>query len=221
MAYPPRLRVILAEDHQLVRQGLRSLLNDESDIEVVGEATNGQEAVELAKKWRPKVVVMDIELPRLNGLEATQRIVQEMPDVKVLILSVHTDRRSVSRALRYGAAGYMQKDSAFDELTRALRTVARGKTYLSPSISDVLVEDYVRVLPEDLAAKPTNLTPREREVLQLIAEGHTTKEIASLLSVSVKTVETHRRNIMRKVNLHSVAELTKYAVQEGITSSRI
>jgi len=213
--------VILAEDHQLVRQGLRSLLNDESDIEVVGEATNGQEAVELAKKWRPKVVVMDIELPRLNGLEATQRIVQEMPDVKVLILSVHTDRRSVSRALRYGAAGYMQKDSAFDELTRALRTVARGKTYLSPSISDVLVEDYVRVLPEDLAAKPTNLTPREREVLQLIAEGHTTKEIASLLSVSVKTVETHRRNIMRKVNLHSVAELTKYAVQEGITSSRI
>jgi DNA-binding NarL/FixJ family response regulator len=164
---------------------------------------------------------MDIELPRLNGLEATERIVQDMPDVRVLVLSVHTDRRSVSRALRMGASGYMQKDSAFEELVRALRLVARGKTYLSPSIAGVVVEDYVRVVPEELASKPTNLTPREREVLQLIAEGHTTKEIASLLSVSVKTVETHRRNIMRKVNLHSVAELTKYAVQEGITSPQI
>jgi DNA-binding NarL/FixJ family response regulator len=215
------LRVLLAEDHQLVRQGLRAMLEQETDIEIVGEAQNGQEAVEMAKKYRPKIVVMDIELPRLNGLEATRRIVEEMPDVKVLVLSVHTDRRSVSKALRYGASGYMQKDSAFEELARALRTVGRGKTYLSPSITGVLVEDYVRVIPKEVAAKPTNLTPREREVLQLIAEGHTTKEIASLLSVSVKTVETHRRNIMRKVNLHSVAELTKYAVQEGITSPRI
>jgi DNA-binding NarL/FixJ family response regulator len=197
------------------------MLEDESDIEIVAEAKNGQEAVELARKRRPRVVVMDIELPRLNGLEATQRIVEEMPDVKVLILSVHTDRRSVSKALRYGASGYMQKDCAFGELAQALRIVSRGKTYLSPSITGVLVEDYVRVFPEEIASKPTNLTPREREVLQLIAEGNTTKEIASLLSVSVKTVETHRRNIMRKVNLHSVAELTKYAVQEGITSPRI
>jgi DNA-binding NarL/FixJ family response regulator len=221
MTYPLKLRVLLAEDHQLVRQGLRSMLENESDIEVVAEAVNGEEAVELAKKWRPKIVVMDIGLPRLNGLEATQRIAEDMPDVKVLILSVQTDRRSVSRALRRGASGYMQKDSAFEELARALRVVARGKTYLSPSITGVLVEDYVRVYPEDLASKPSVLTPREREVLQLIAEGHTTKEIASLLWISVKTVETHRRNIMRKVKLHSVAELTKYAVQEGITSPQV
>jgi DNA-binding NarL/FixJ family response regulator len=197
------------------------MLEDEPNIEVVGEAADGHEAIKLARKWRPKIVVMDIELPRLNGLEATERIVQDMPDIRVLVLSVHTDRRSVSRALRMGASGYIQKDSAFEELARALRVVARGKTYLSPSIAAVVVEDYVRVLPEELASKPTILTPREREVLQLIAEGQTTKEIASLLSVSVKTVETHRRNIMRKVNLHSVAELTKYAVQEGITSPQL
>ena len=213
-----KTRIMLADDHRIMRDGLKSLLNEQDDMEVVAEADNGRKAIELAGEHGPDVVVMDIGMPELNGIEATRRIVLDSPNTKVIALSMHSDRRFMSEILKAGASGYLLKDGAFEELAGAIRTVISQKMYLSPRIADVMVEDYVRHLPRGEPSVFAALTPREREVLQLLAEGKATKQAAACLHVSVKTVETHRRQIMTKLDIHSVAELTKYAIREGLTS---
>jgi DNA-binding NarL/FixJ family response regulator len=212
------INILLADDHQIVRSGLRNLFEAEKDMKVVAEADNGRLAVQLAKELAPNVVVMDITMPDLNGVEATRQIVADSPSTRVVALSAHTDRHFVTEALRAGAAGYLPKTSAFDELVTAVRTVAAGKVYLSPSVANVVIESYVRGDTAEGRSAFALLSTREREVLQLMAEGQATKEVARTLHVSVKTVETHRAKIMDKLNLHSVAELTKYAIREGLTS---
>jgi len=211
-------RILLADDHKITRQGLRSLLEKQQDMEVVAEAEDGRAAERLVEELLPDVVIMDISMPDLNGMEATRWIVGKFPDVKVIALSMHSDASFVTEMLRSGAAGYLLKDCAFEELTRAIRTVMDDKTYLSPSISGVVVEDYLHRLSKADFSDSEVLTDREREVLQLMAEGSSTKQIAVKLHVSVKTVETHRRQIMSKLDIHTVAELTKYAVRKGLTS---
>ena len=212
------IRVLLSDDHRIVREGLRTLLEKEPDLEVVGEAEDGHSTVELARKLRPQVVVMDITMPGLNGIEATRRITEEVPAVKVLALSMHVDARFVERILKVGATGYLPKDCASKELTRAIRTVSANQTYLSPTIADIVRRDYLRQGSKADSSVFSILTAREREVLQLLAEGKTTKDIAFRLEVSVKTIETHRQHIMAKLNLHSLAQITKYAIREGLTS---
>lgn len=211
-------KVILVDDHKIVRDGLRSLLEKQSDMEVIAEAENGRQAVQLARKLAPQVIIMDVALPDLNGIEAAAQIKAEVPAVKILFLSMHSDRRFVTRALQAGASGYLIKDCAWDELVGAIRSVVANRVYLSPAITGVIVEEYLHQASAKLPLDSPLLTAREREVLQLIAEGKSTKEIAAHLHVSVKTVETYRRLIMEKLNIHSVAELTKYAVREGLTS---
>lgn len=212
------IRILLADDHRITRQGLRSLLEKQADFEVVGEAENGREALEMLEKWQPDVVIMDVTMPDLNGVEATRRIASKHPDVRVVALSMHSDTMFVSEMLRSGASGYLLKDCAFEELTRAIRAVMDDKTYLSPAISGVVVEDYLHRLSKAGSGGDEVLSDREREVLQLMAEGRSTKQIATKLHVSVKTIETHRRQIMNKLDIHTVAELTKYAVRKGLTS---
>ena len=209
--------IVIADDHQIMREGLRSLLEKQSSLEVVAEASNGRECVELARKLKPDLVLMDIGMPDLNGIEATRQVHAEAPGVKILALSMHSDRRFASGMLAAGASGYLLKDSAFQELNEAIATVLAGRVYLSPDITGVLMEDYVQRLNEE-STPFSVLRPREREVLQAMAEGQSTREIAEALHVSVKTIETHRQNIMNTLDIHSVAELTKYAVREGLTS---
>lgn len=214
------MRILLADDHQIVREGLRSLLQHHEDMQVIAEARDGRAAVSLAHDLQPDVIVMDIGMPGLNGIEATRQITTREPDAKVVALSMHSDRRFMGEMLKAGAKGYLLKDGAFEELATAIRSVVSNKVYLSPRIADVVVDDYVRRNPNsngDTSAF-AKLTPRERETLQLMAEGRATKEIAMDLKVSIKTIETHRRQIMEKLNIHSVAELTKYAIREGLTS---
>ena len=213
-----KLKIILADDHNIVREGLRSLIDRESDMEVVGEANNGWLAVELTKKLNPDVVIMDVAMPDLNGIEATRKIVEEIPEVKILALSMYADKRFVAGTLKAGAAGYILKDCAFEEMAGAIRSVANGGTYLSPGVAGIVIQDYVSKLNDADCTPLASLTPREREVLQLLSEGKSTREIANKLVVSVKTVETHRRQMMEKLNVHSVAELTKYAIREGLTT---
>jgi len=213
------IRVLIADDHAVVRQGLRSLLEQEPGITVVGEVADGRSAVRLSTELAPDVVIMDITMPDLNGIEATHQIKASSPDTKIVALSIHSDRRMVARMLSAGASAYLTKDSPFEELTRAVRTVIGNQTYLSPQIADTVTKEYVRnLLREDESSPAPDLSDREREVLQLLAEGHSTKQTASQLHVSEKTIETHRRQIMRKLNLHSLAELTKFAIREGLTS---
>jgi DNA-binding NarL/FixJ family response regulator len=212
------VKIILADDHRIMREGLRALLEREEGIEVIAEADNGRTTVELSRKLKPDVVVIDIGMPDLNGIDATRQIISESPAVKVIALSMHSDRKFVREMLGAGASGYLLKDSAFEELGTALATVINNQTYLSPKIADTVVKDYLgKIEPEESKVSPA-LTKREREVLQLIAEGKSTKDIASHLYVSIKTIETHRKQIMDKVGLNSVAELTKYAIREGLTS---
>jgi two-component system response regulator NreC len=211
-------RILIADDHKILRNGLSALLRNQSDLELVGEAENGQRAVELAKELRPDVVIMDIAMPGLNGVEAARRIVAEAPGVKVIALSMHSDRRFVTRMLEAGASGYLLKDSAFEELAFSIRTVVEDQIYLSPGITGVVIEDYVQRLSASPSSDAPVLTAREREVLQLLAEGRSTREIANQLHVSAKTVETHRKHIMDRLKLRSIAELTKYAIREGLTS---
>ena len=212
------IRILLADDHKIVRDGLRTLIGKETGMEVVGEAENGRKALKMAEKIRPNVVIMDVTMPDMNGIEATRKMLTEVPGVKVIALSMHSDRRFVLGMLEAGASGYLMKDCAFDELAKAVRSVATGQTYLSPSIADVLVKGYLDKVNEKISAARSPLTEREREILQLLAEGRSSKEIAAHLGVSVKTVETHRRNMMQKLNMRSVAELTKYAIREGLIS---
>jgi DNA-binding NarL/FixJ family response regulator len=212
------IRVLLAEDHRITRQGLRALLEKKQDMEVVGEAGDGRTAVRLAEKLRPDVVIMDVSMPDLNGIMATKKLIADHPDAKVIALSMHSDSMFVTEMFKSGASGYLLKDCAFEELEQAIRHVAADKTYLSPSISGVVLEDYLQRAADSKTSGLEPLTERQREVLQLMAEGKSTKEIAFKLHISIKTAETHRRQIMNKLDIHSVAELTKFAIRKGLTS---
>jgi two-component system, NarL family, response regulator NreC len=212
------IKVLLADDHEIFRDGLRTLIEKEAGMEVVAEAENGRKIIKLAEKLSPDVIVMDITMPDLNGIEATRRIIAGKPHVKVIALSMHSDRRFVLGMLEAGAAGYLLKDCAFGELANAIRQVAAGNSYLSPKIADVVVKEYLNRGSQSASAGGAKLTSREREILQLLAEGLPTREIAGHINLSIKTIETHRRNIMEKLNMRSVAELTKYAVREGLVA---
>ena len=211
------MRILLADDHNVVRNGLRLILQQQPDFQVVGEASDGREAVRLAESESPDVVVMDIGMPNLNGIEATRRIVSSRPKIAVAILSMHTDEGYVVRSMKAGVRAYLLKDSAEADLIAAIRAISQGKSFFSPAIRKLLQEDFVRQL-EDNEVEDTYdlLSTREREILQLAAEGKTNKEMAAALNISLFTVETHRAHILRKLNLHSVPELILYAVRKGI-----
>ncbi len=210
------IKIILADDHKIVRQGLRTMLEKEADIEVLGEADDGRMAVRLARELSPQVVIMDVGMPDLNGIEATRQVLAECPGVKVIGLSMHSDRRFVMNMLKAGASGYLLKDSAFEELATAIRMVLTNKIYLSTEIANVVIKDYLQGGGDESVFSV--LSPREREVLQLMAEGKSSRQIADHLNISIKTVETHRMQIMHKLQIFSVAELTKYAIREGLSS---
>ncbi|MHC4115524.1 MAG: response regulator [Planctomycetota bacterium] len=212
------IRILLADDHKITREGLRSLLEKQDDMEVVAEAQDGRIAIELVEEFKPDVVIMDVSMPDLNGIQATRQIVKRFTNTRVIALSMHSDTQFVSEMLKNGASGYLQKDCAFEELSRAIRNVVAGKTYLSPSISGGVVDDYLHRLSRSGSSASGVLTDRECEVLQLMAEGTSTKQIALKLHISTKTIETHRRQIMQKLDIYTVAELTKYAIRTGLTS---
>jgi len=213
----PAIRVIIADDHHLVRQGIRALLEKADDIEVVGEAADGQEAVELAERLAPDVLVMDIAMPRLSGTQAAGRVRALGAATQVVILSMYSDETLVRQALRNGAKGYLLKRSVTEELLLAIRAASRGEIYLSPAVSGSIVADFLTLQTDADACSPLEwLTPREREVLQLISEGHTNSAIAQILTVSVKTVEKHRSNLMSKLNVHNLAELIRAAIKHGL-----
>ncbi len=214
------IRIVLADDHKMIRDGLRSMLAEVADIEVVGEAEDGRSAVAMCKSLSPDVVVMDIGMKELNGIDATRQVVSSCQGVRVIALSMHSDRQYVSEMLRAGATAYLLKDSAFDELVAAIRAVIQGRVYLAHDITGVVVSDYLKHLSGAPGVERSGraLSPREREVLQLAAEGNSTKEIAAALHLSVKTVETHRHQIMEKLGIYNLAGLIKYAVREGIAS---
>ena len=212
------IRILIAEDHSIVREGLRSLLAKEKSIEVAGEAENGREAIERVRELQPEIAIMDVAMPELNGIEATRQLRTEFPDINVIALSMHSDRRFVVEMLRAGARGFVLKHAAFEELVSAIESVYKGNTYLSSSIVDVVVRDYANKMAETDSPAYTKLTDRERQVLKMLAEGTSTKEIAYSLNVSVKTIETHRSNIREKIGIDSLAGLTKFAVREGLTT---
>jgi DNA-binding NarL/FixJ family response regulator len=212
------IRILIADNHTLFSQGLRSLVEQQADFEVIAEARDGREALAQCRELRPDVVLMDVVMPGLNGLDATRQIRQETPSTRVLALSMHIDKRYVLGMLEAGASGYLAKDAPFDEVARALRAVAAGHVYLAPSIAGVVVEDYSRRASQSAASAAPALSQREREVLQLLAEGCSARQIARQLHISVKTVETHRRNMLEKLELDGIADLVRYAIREGITS---
>jgi DNA-binding NarL/FixJ family response regulator len=218
-----RITVLLAEDHQIVREGLRSLLEHERDIEVVGEAENGRQAVELTRKLRPAVVVMDIAMPLLNGLEATRQIRKFFPDTKVLILSAHSDDAYVEQVTKLGAAGFLLKQTSSHVLALAIRELQKGNTYFSPSVSQRVYDRSQKTLDrlDNFKKKNNRLSSREVEVLQLIAEGKANKQVAAELGVSFKTVDKHRQHLMSKLDIHDVAGLTRYAIAEGIVETSV
>jgi two-component system response regulator NreC len=213
------IKVFLVDDHEVMREGLCALLRKHADVEVVGEAADGRTAIQKVCELSPDVVIMDIGMPNLNGIEATRQMRNKCPDVKVIALSTHSDGSTVAKMLKAGASGYILKDSAFKELVNGVMATAANKSYLCSKTSKVVFNDYVNMISNpQLVNTGDALTNREREVLQLVAEGRTTKEIAALLDVSVKTVDSHREHIMDKLDIHNIAGLTKYAVREGLTS---
>lgn len=218
----PKITVLLVDDHTVVRQGLRSLLASETDIEVVGEAETGRAAVQMAKKFLPDVIVMDIAMPVLNGLEATRQIVHEIPSARVIILSSYSDDEYVEQLTDGGAIGYLLKQTAANDLIKAIREAKQGNAYFSPSISRRMLENYRRAFMSGQPVRKTveSLTSREREVLQLIAEGNTNKQIAAELCISIKTVEKHRQQVMNRLNIHDIAGLTRYAMARGIIEAK-
>ena len=213
------MKVLIAEDHGVVRQGLIALIEEEPDIEVVGEAEDGLKVVDLAKHLSPDVVLMDITMPNLNGVEAARFIREENPDIQIIALSVHFDRHFVMEMLRAGASGYVLKSYLFEEVLRALRTVEAGQHYLSPKITEIVLDDYIPFISRAKGVSREHLNARERQIVQLLAEGKTTKQIALYLHVSPKTVDSNRRQVMSKLGISSVAGLTKYAIREGLTSA--
>jgi two-component system response regulator NreC len=213
------VRILLADDHTLLRQGLRKILQERPDWKVVAEAGDGREAVRLTLAVQPDIAILDIGMPLLNGIEATRQIVRRLPDIHVLILSMHANEAYIIQALRAGAKGYLLKDSADTDLIRGVAAVATGKSFFSPAAAKVMLDDYVRHLAEKgIADRFDSLSEREREIFQLVAEGHSNKEIAELLSVSPTTVETHRAHILQKLDVHNTAELVLYAVRRGVIS---
>ena len=212
------ISIILADDHVIMRDGLRHLLEEESDIEIVGEADNGRDAVEISLKNKPDIVIMDVAMHDMNGIEATRQIIKENPKIKIIALSMHSERQIVVGIFRAGASGYLLKDSTSAELVEAIRTVYRGRNYLSQKISDIVLQEISDVKKDSEGISIDILTNRESEILQLIAEGNSTKRIAEVLFISPKTVESHRANIMEKLDIHNLPELTKYAIQAGLTS---
>lgn len=213
----PQIRILIADDHVIIRSGLRLLLEQQPDFKVVAEANDGREALQMVSKFHPEVAILDIGMPQLNGIEATRQIVAQEPATQVVILSMHADEGYVLRALKAGAKAYIVKNSAEADLIRAVRSVAEGKSFFSPAISKMLLEDYVRQVREkEVEDSYDLLTPREREVLQLVAEGRSNKDVANLLNLSLHTVETHRGNILEKLGLHGIPELILYAVRKGI-----
>lgn len=215
---PRNIKILLVDDHQIVRDGLRALLEKQEDLQIVGEADNGRTAVELALELAPDVVIMDVTMPDLNGIEATRMILKASARCKIIALSMHSDKRFVTRALKAGALGYLLKDCAFDELAKAIETVLKNRIYLSPEINEAVVKEYLEKTEKSEQPAYSILTDRERQIVQLIAEGKTTKEIAFILKISVKTVETHRQRAMDKLNIDSIAGLTKFAIREGLVS---
>ena len=215
---PMEIRILIADKHRVVREAICSLLRNEFGMDIVGEAEDGRTAVQLARELRPDVIIMETSMPNLNGIEATRQIVHELPDVKVIALSAHSDRRSVCEMLRAGALGYLPKRCDFLELVSAIQNVVANRTYLSSHISRIVIEEYLHRAAEQGQSAYSVLTNREREVLQLIAEGKSTKVIARELYVSPKTIEWHRSQLMKKLSIESVAELVKYAISEGLTS---
>lgn len=213
------IKVLIADDHQIVRQGLRAMLGKEHDIKVVGEAVDGRMAERLARELAPDVIIMDVSMPGLNGIEATRQIVAEFPTIKVIALSMYNDRRPVLNMIKAGAKGYLLKERAFQELAKAIKVVVSNQTYLSGEIADILVQDYLSFANSDEFSASHLLSSREREVLQLLAEGRSANQIAESLYISVKTVESHRAQLMAKLKVKTIAELTKYAIREGLTSS--
>jgi two-component system, NarL family, response regulator NreC len=210
------IKILLADDHTMMRHGLTKSFEQVKDIEVIGQATNGHSIIEMAKELSPDVIVMDISMPELNGIEATRMITRDYPEVKVIGLSMHESDKYVREMFKAGACGYLLKNCPFEELIDAIKTVYGGKTYISPSIGNMVIKDYAGQSQEQESAFSV-LSQREREVLQLFAEGKTTKQIASHLYISPKTVEAHRLRIMNKLNIDNIAQLTKYAIQEGLT----
>lgn len=211
------MKVLLVDDHEIMREGLCALLRKHDNIEIAGQASEGRTAVQMLKDLCPDVVIMDIGMPNLNGIDATRQMLSVDPKVKIIALSTHSEMSIVAKAIKAGAAGYMLKDSAFSELVQGITAVYEGKTYLCTKIAEVVFNDYVNILSNPKWAGGSILTSREREVLQLVAEGKTTKEIATTLHVSIKTVDSHREHIMNKLDIHNIAELTKYAIREGLT----
>jgi DNA-binding NarL/FixJ family response regulator len=212
------IKILLADDHNLIREGLRALISEEPGMAVIAEAEDGRIAVQLTAKLSPDVVIMDISMPGLNGIDATRQILSKSPAPKIIALSMHMERRMILEMLNAGASGYLLKDCAFGEVIRAIETVMSNCTYLSPRIADIIVKDYVNRVPRTDLSSLTLLSPREREVLQLLAEGSKTRDIAATLHISAKTVDTYRLQIMEKLGIHSIAELTKFAIREGLTS---
>lgn len=212
------LKILLADDHKLLREGLRALIEEQKNMTVVAEAEDGRSAVRLAAELSPDIIVMDISMPGLNGIDATRRIAAVSPGIKVIALSMHADRNFIVEMFKAGAAGYLLKDCAFEELINAINAVSSKKAYLSSKLSDTMIKDYVNLFPKKKVSVFSALTTREREVLQLLAEGKSTREVAASLNVSTKTVETFRRLVMKKLDIHSIAELTKYAIRAGLTS---
>lgn len=208
------IRIILADDHNILRDGLRNVIEKISNLKVIAEAHDGREAVKLCKKLIPDVVVMDVSMPGLNGIEATKQIVKLDKDIKIIALSMHSNKQFIIGMLKAGAYGYILKDSDSDELITAIKTVARNQKYVSQKISGIIINEFMTSIPEE----DSNLTQREKEIVQLLAEGKSSKNIAKILFLSSKTVDTHRKNIMDKLEIRTIPELTKYAIQSGLTS---
>jgi len=213
------MRILIADDHGVVREGMKVLIDNQPDMEVVGEAEDGLMVTQLAKELSPDVIIMDISMPNLNGVEATRLILEENPDIRVIALSVHLDKHFVTEMLKAGASGYVLKSCLFDEVLRALRTVNRSERYLSPKITDVVLDDYIHYMATYNKSADDQLTARERQIVQMLAEGKSTKQVASRLHISPKTSDANRRQIMNKLGISSLAELTKYAIRKGLTST--
>lgn len=210
------IRILLVDDHMLVRQGIRSLLKDHETIEIVGEAGDGEMALELICELKPDIVILDIELPGIDGIDTTSGIMAANPQTKILALSMHSEKRYVSEMLASGARGYLLKDEDIDELVNAIEAIMAGEIYLSSKLVDTVVKDYTRRISQTREPDITDLSKREREILRLIAEGNTTREISEILNLKYKTVDTHRQQIMKKLDLHNVVDLTKFAIREGL-----
>jgi DNA-binding NarL/FixJ family response regulator len=217
-----KIRLLVADDHKIFRQGIKKLLEDESDLQVVGEASDGRDAVKKATELKPDVILMDIAMANLNGLEATRQIKKQLPSAKVIMVTMHKNEEYVLQSFQAGASGFILKEGAVEELVSAIRSIHSDKSFLSPSISKTLIDAYMRKMETGKTETPFDLlTDREREVLQLIAEGYTNREVAKSLFISVKTVEAHRAHIMQKLNIHDIAKLVKYAIQKGLVDLNV